>query len=130
MNEWQIEGDEPRFFTDEATGLACAMLRGPLGHWCGYVGVPTDHALYGKHYDDFPARAHGGLTWSGKLPGKYETHSQSLWWFGFDCAHSEDYAPKLDFARFGDEVYRNEAYVRASLAELCEDVIILGKELA
>lgn len=34
----------------EADGLQCAMRRGPLGSWCGYVRVPADHPWFGKDY--------------------------------------------------------------------------------
>ncbi len=49
MGEWEKEPDELDF---EAHGLQCQMRRGPMKHWCGYVAVPEDHALYGKHYSD------------------------------------------------------------------------------
>lgn len=36
----------------EADGFRCVMRRGPVGAWCGYVGVPKSHPWYGKGYSD------------------------------------------------------------------------------
>lgn len=36
----------------EADGLLCAMRRGPLDHWCGYVAIPASHPWFGKSYTD------------------------------------------------------------------------------
>lgn len=41
---------EPRHFTSH--GLACAIIKGPLGAWCGYVSVPEGHPLHGKSHRD------------------------------------------------------------------------------
>lgn len=30
----------------------CIVIMGDMGHRCGYVGIPTDHALYGVDYDE------------------------------------------------------------------------------
>jgi hypothetical protein len=37
-------------------------------------------------------KAHGGVNWSGAMP---DGSGGGAWWFGFDCAHSGDYAPGL-----------------------------------
>jgi hypothetical protein len=41
---WETEPDSLEF---EAEGLPCVMRRGPLGAWCGYVGIGPDHPLFG-----------------------------------------------------------------------------------
>lgn len=46
---WWSEDNKVDF---EADGLKCAMRRGPLGSWCGYVGVPSTHPWFGKSYND------------------------------------------------------------------------------
>jgi hypothetical protein len=46
---WWSEDNKVDF---EADGLRCAMRRGPLGSWCGYVGVPKEHPWFGKSYND------------------------------------------------------------------------------
>ncbi len=44
---WETEPDELDF---EAFGLPCALRRGPVKAWCGYVGIPTKHPLHGLGY--------------------------------------------------------------------------------
>lgn len=46
---WFQENNKVDF---EAEGLQCAMRRGPLGSWCGYVAIPAGHPWYGKSYQD------------------------------------------------------------------------------
>lgn len=38
-------------------GLPCLLKRGPLGNWCGYVGVPPEHPLHGQNEGRRPERA-------------------------------------------------------------------------
>jgi hypothetical protein len=35
-----------------AHGLRCAVWLTDMGHYCGYVGVASEHPLYGKEYSD------------------------------------------------------------------------------
>jgi len=47
---WHNEPD--RFeWSDKETGLVCIARRGPMGAWCGYVGVSPTHPAHGLHYD-------------------------------------------------------------------------------
>lgn len=46
---WTKEPDSADF---EAHGLKCALRRGPVGAWCGYVGIPKEHPLHGRDYDE------------------------------------------------------------------------------
>ncbi len=74
---WQTEPDK-RQWVDAATGLPCMMIRGHMGFWCGYVGVPEGHPLYGDGYDaayDKGATAHGGLTFAGPC----HPHDEAQW---------------------------------------------------
>lgn len=41
---------EPDALDWEHAGLKCAIRRAPLGHLCGYVGIPSGHPLYGVAY--------------------------------------------------------------------------------
>ena len=43
----EIWPDEPNTKDWECAGLQCALRRGPSGHWCGYVGLPQSHPLFG-----------------------------------------------------------------------------------
>jgi hypothetical protein len=63
-------------------GLIAQVVATPMGHRCGYVGVPAGHPMFGKHYDDVEVAVHGGLT--------YSEEDEGLWCFGYDCAHWDD----------------------------------------
>lgn len=44
---------ETHNWVDKATGLDCRLKPGGTKYpWCGYVRVPKDHPLFGKHYGD------------------------------------------------------------------------------
>ena len=59
------------------------------GHRCGYVGIPKEHPLYKKDYDDVDDfNVHGGLTYSNS--DLLEVPSKDTWWFGYDCGHYGD----------------------------------------
>jgi hypothetical protein len=49
--EWDSEPDRATWVHDE-TGARCTLRRGPLGHWCGYVGLRANHPLAGKVYNE------------------------------------------------------------------------------
>lgn len=65
---------------------AFVMIQTP-GYRCGYVGVSKSHGFFEVDYSkiaiDFSV--HGGMTFSGNMP-----ITDELYWFGFDCAHSND----------------------------------------
>lgn len=120
---WTDEPDKVQW-KDEATGLPCLANRGPLGAWCGYVGVNADHPLYESDYyisewgEELsaeekaraalinPIEVHGGLTYAAHCAHGPEESSichipdpgdpDDVWWFGFDCAHSGDIVPAME----------------------------------
>jgi hypothetical protein len=151
---WLSEPDK-RQWADEATGLPCLIARGPMGALCGYVGVSPDHPAYGRHYyspsydedgnatvptaldkaiDDLDV--HGGLTYARACDGSAEdrgichvpgdSEPDHVWWFGFDCAHSGDYAPdlrsKTPWEEYGVESYRTLSYVAEQCASLAKQL--------
>lgn len=71
---WENEPDKVQWL-DEASGLPCLIVRGPLGAWCGYVGVPEGHPKHGQEYDDVGADVHGGLTFARGCAD----HSRDAW---------------------------------------------------
>ena len=99
-------------------GFAAFIKRGPMGVWCGYVGVPNTHPLYGKSYgdaDDAGIEVHGGLTYANKCAGEIchvpePGMPDDVWWFGFDCGHWNDIVPSM--ARYHEEtgIYRDKTY--------------------
>jgi hypothetical protein len=127
---WDDEPDKLQW-PDAATGLPCLIVRSPLGHLCGYVGVDPGHPWHGVDYDAIePSPAvHGGLTYSARCQGGIEPaichevagDRDDVWWFGFDCAHWRDLTLISDNAgaRFPQGgIYRDLAYVRAECARL------------
>jgi hypothetical protein len=70
-------------------GLRCLVMRGP-GALCAYVGVPLDHPLAGRSYEDIPVRVHYGLTFSGEGDGKWRP--KGSYWYGWDYYHCDDYS--------------------------------------
>ena len=139
---WDDECDRDSW-NDEATGLPCIIKRHPhSGHWCGYVGVPAGHPWNGKGYDDCGPDVHGGLTYAEKCDGDpvggvchvaAAGEDDAVWWLGFDCAHAWDYsgmardaAWRRRFPREPEEVYRDEACIRAEVASLARQVVEAG----
>lgn len=139
---WDNEPDK-RQWPDAKTGLPCLAVRHPSGgHWCGYVGVAPEHTLHGKDYDDVEVEVHGGLTFANHCqPGETEAsgvcHVPALgepdhvWWFGFDCAHCDDYSPRdkqhaqergYPFLIQREQEYRTLEYVEKQCAELAEQL--------
>ena len=93
-------------WVDSPTNLDCMIHRNRIGALCGYVGVGPDHPWYGKHYDAIDVDVHGGLTYANAcqeevteddgichVPEPGRPHD--VWWLGFDCAHGQDFMPKM-----------------------------------
>lgn len=98
---WDNEPDKAQWL--DRTGLPCLAVRNRFGNWCGYVGIPESHPLYGKDYSDlYDLNVHGGLTFSdGCHPGGHICHvpepdePDDVWWLGFDCGHGGDFSPGM-----------------------------------
>lgn len=92
---WDNEPDVVRF---EHLGFPCIISRNGSGAWCGYVAVTPGHPWYKKHDSDVEAEVHGGLTYASHC-AKHICHipkpgeSDTVWWLGFDAAHSGDLIP-------------------------------------
>ena len=134
---WDDEPDRVDW-TDDMTGYPCFVKRGPMGAWCGYVGVPPGHRYHGADYDDVPyGEVHHGLSYSAPCddrdgesaerichvptPGEPE----DVWWFGFDCGHYNDVIPGMlsTMERIGgvwgaDARYRTVEFARAHTTHL------------
>ncbi len=132
---WQEEPDK-LFWVDEATGLDCMVVRGPMGALCGYVGVPPTHPWFMSDYDELPVNVHGGLTFAGMChesdDGFGICHPEEMaacelvWWIGFDCAHSYDVVPGYSFTfsePFPGASYRTMYYVVTEVRVLAKQVI-------
>jgi hypothetical protein len=120
------------------SGYPCFVKRGPLGAWCGYVGVPPGHRHHGADYDDVPVDVHHGLTYAAPCePDDDRSHVERIchvpapgepddvWWFGFDCAHYTDVVPGMVANGFdwGPEAfYKTVDYARSSTAGLARQL--------
>ncbi|MHA1952448.1 MAG: hypothetical protein ACW96U_00690 [Candidatus Heimdallarchaeaceae archaeon] len=109
-------------------------------HLCGYVGVMNNHPAFGHNYSDWESRSsladainninvHGGLTYSGFMddilkPQRIYVLNKSLWFLGFDCAHSWD----LSYPIIRDGVYRDLSYVKEQVIELAEELIKIRRK--
>jgi len=134
---WLAEPWDKEQWADSLSGMACMIHRGSSGAWCGYVGVPPAHHLYGQHYNDEALRhiddIHGGLTYSAPctaiqenggglchVPGAGEP--DSLWWFGFDFNHLGDRNP-ADPSTAGGR-YWTTAEAKAECAALALQIVL------
>jgi len=136
---WDGEPDKMQW-PDPATRLACMVRRGPLGVWCGYVGVDRTSPLFGRSYHDLSPEpdVHGGLTFAEACDGDEEHgichvpepgEPEPLWWFGFDCGHAFDLSPVVSGmfeTVLGDVVYRDLAYARAECEGLAAQLVETG----
>ena len=109
-----------------------------MGALCGYVGVGPDHPWYGKGYMDVDVSVHGSLTFAEKCaegddPAIGICHvakdgrPDPVWWFGFDCGHTDDLIPGLIQAHelmdtqwpyAHEETYKDFGYVRGEVTHL------------
>jgi hypothetical protein len=97
---WDGEPDREEFIF---LGLPCIAVRNKLGAWCGYVGIPNNHPLRDKSYNqlydmEVDINIHGGLTFSdyGTFPMNHsQLEHKATWYYGFDCAHSGDLVPSM-----------------------------------
>jgi len=69
-------------------GVRFIVVQGPVC-LCGYVGIPLDHPLAGKHYDDIDLPCHGGMTFSGEGTGEYLP--KGFYWYGWDYGHAGNF---------------------------------------
>jgi hypothetical protein len=126
---WQDEPDRLEW-RSPGSELPRMAIRNHFGAWCGYVGVPKGHRLFGKVWDDPECESievHGGITYGNTCAGiichvPQPGESDHVWWLGFDCAHAFDYTPGMA-VRFGEDVYRDVAYIiheTERLARQCE----------
>jgi hypothetical protein len=128
---YEIEKD----WTTDA-GLRAVVIMGHLGHRCGYVGIPTEHSLYGVGHGDktphlkldspeYVFEVHGGLTYSGNGREKYPVESE-LWWFGYDCGHAGDApapGPRM-FAYYHEgDVHRTLEYCISECESLARQIM-------
>lgn len=111
----------------------CVVAMMPLGHRCGYVGIPKGHKMYGVDYTSIEEMidCHGGLTYSGT--GKYPLFTDNDYhWFGWDYAHYADRNDEIAYVDNFNRVdrstfYKFETYGTVTsineVAEECKSVV-------
>lgn len=111
---WDDEPDELEWKLDGLDGYIGLILRNPMGALCGYVGIPTGHALHGRVQRGCEFLAvHGGITFAA--PWVHESGAV-MWLVGFDCLHVYDDAPGMPIPLGG--AYRTLDYVRREVERL------------
>lgn len=87
---------------------------------CGYVVVPQYHPYFEKslyNFDDtslLELGVHGGVTFADYI-------DKDTYAIGFDCAHADDYVPKLG-AGLIPQTWKYEAFVRGEIEHLAEQL--------
>lgn len=134
------------------SGALCGYVGVPDTHpWHGKgyddaVGECTSECTKTEDYESHYSHSvngridvHGGLTFASAcahtgdeskhichVPGPGEP--DNVWWFGFDCAHSGDLCPKYEHRmRFGDETYKDLAYVKGEVTKLARQLSDCGR---
>jgi hypothetical protein len=133
--EWDEEPDLLRW---DCCGYPCALVRTPIGAWCGYVGLQHDHPDHGGGQGDTETdlSAHGGVTWAGAPTSgikaacalrEHEVGMPSMYWIGFDCAHGgmDMFPMEPDFLRDSrppDCYYKTIAWAKAETERLAHQL--------
>ena len=103
--------------SEELVILRDAMLEEPIPENAGFSLLLSLFSGKVKPTPENILLVHGGITYSGigwPQEGNY-------WWFGFDCTHSGDLSPKMDFN--DGSVYRNIDYVKEQTEQLAEQLL-------
>ena len=95
VRPWENEPDHAEWI-QEPSGYKCRIRRNEgTGTLCGYVGIPKEHRFWGISYEEshvelseIEVDVHGGFTYSAE-------GDDGWWYFGFDTAHSDDFAPAI-----------------------------------
>jgi len=123
--------DEPDRLEFKYAGFDCLMQRNGFLAWCGYVGLPDSHPLYGKSYDEIPNElpCHGGITYSEScnetICHPSDDDTKPLWWLGFDCSHGGDwYLLTMQIQQSG--IYRDQTYVKRIVERMAGCLLVLS----
>jgi hypothetical protein len=128
IKEWQTKAGLPA----RIAFTRCSFL-------CGYVAIDKSHPFHGvkSAWDEGDyledeigkLRVHGGLTWiDNNTPPDFE--NEGLWWFGFDCNHSDDlvWDGEDDMNKFRRSLgfvgtFKDENYVMEECEKLAEQIV-------
>jgi len=134
-------GDDKTLHVHEWTteaGLKARLVFTRCEFFCGYVGVPKEHAFHGVEprysNNDYlesevaNLEVHGGITFAQDFcPPNYEENA-GLWWLGFDCNHCDDLRyedrkqvqpPDYPWPMY----FKDENYVMAECEKLARQIV-------
>jgi hypothetical protein len=129
--------DEPdlAMWVDVLSFYPCVARRGLFGEWCGYVGLPPHHPLYGvNRYDrvfEF-IDVHNNITQSdiSEDLSKLTMPPIAYWWLGFSCSGRNDFVPAQPIATESEyNVYRTFEYVQGQIESLSSQLSLLDTNL-
>jgi hypothetical protein len=141
---WDDEPDKVQW-VDGDTDLDCLAVRGPHGAWCGYVGVPKGHPMYGMHLNDAGEAldVHDGITYAalcqedveeghGICHVPLEGRPADVWWLGFACMSMFDIRPAdlpleraINIPGWPESTYKPLAYIQDECANLAAQLKVL-----
>ncbi len=123
-------------FTDQATGLECAIVRQPMLHLCGYVKLPQELKNISREEweDDLSIEVHGGISYCSSYPFSIPDSDNDIW-IGFDTAHAYDLMtyPFDTVERICEPIargdkYRDVDFVKAECTKLAAQLKKLADE--
>lgn len=150
--EWDDEPDRVEWRYAGTPRFALLIVRGPRGPLCGYVGLPPGHPYHGADWTKCDVDAPGGLTYAAPCAeGGHICHvarlgeTDEVYWLGFDCGHSWDYAGMTTREHEGDDgtlrflvsppgangagTYKSIGYVRRAVEKVAEQLSRVAKGL-
>lgn len=138
--QWVTEAGLPGLIVRNGAGALCGYVGIPEGHpWfakryseCATPEVHEDpedgeNHSWCNHSPGSQVEVHGGLTFSDFCSPDHERgichtpgpgEPDRVWWLGFDCGHSFDYAPGYQKLGFPQAVYRDLAYTKRQVERL------------
>ena len=113
------EGD---FYSWNYKGFDCYIKRNSFKCWCGYVKIPKELPINFDFDsgDYFPVDCHGGIT--------FQSVEDDCYIIGFDCAHSGDLIPSMNFIKksdFYNETYKDKKFVISETNNIVHQIIQL-----
>lgn len=128
----ETEGDFLEW-VDEKTQYKCYAVRNAkFKTWCGYVGVPKEHFLYGLNpaTQEFIADVHGGVTYLGFAHCLNILEEKPDFLIGFDCCHASDLQPFGSDAVInitGYATYKTLEFVKKECEKLADELFDCDK---
>jgi hypothetical protein len=138
---WDLDPLDKVQWRDPVSGLPVMIKRGPMGAWCGYVGIEDpNHPWFEKGYQGIDVQVHGGLSFSEFCDDSEgsegerichvteEGDADKVWWLGFDTGHFMDMVPQMMAHSPGvyeghTAVYKDKSYITREVLGLASQVV-------